>query len=76
VAYVRLHGRNARQWHAHTEAWQRYDYDYSDAELREWVPRIQAMAAQAEQTLVIFNNTPKAQGVDDARALRALLEAE
>jgi uncharacterized protein YecE (DUF72 family) len=76
VGYVRFHGRNARQWHAHTAPWQRYDYDYSEAELREWAPRIRAMAAEAEDTLVIFNNTPRARGVEDARALRALLNRD
>jgi uncharacterized protein YecE (DUF72 family) len=74
VAYVRFHGRNAAQWHAHTAAWQRYDYDYADAELRAWLPRLSALAAQAEQTFVIFNNTPRAQAVADAQALRVLLE--
>lgn len=74
VAYVRFHGRNAAQWHAHTEAWQRYDYDYSDAELRAWLPRLRALADQAGEVYGIFNNTPRAQAVGDAQALRAMLE--
>jgi uncharacterized protein YecE (DUF72 family) len=74
AAYVRFHGRNAAQWHAHTAAWQRYDYDYSDVELREWLPRLRTLAAQAEETFIIFNNTPRAQAVADARDVRAMLE--
>src|SRR6185436_5978544 len=34
-AYVRFHGRNAEQWYgggAH-----RYDYDYAEGELRDWI---------------------------------------
>ena len=33
VAYVRFHGRNAQNWWKHEEAWQRYDYLYTEQEL-------------------------------------------
>lgn len=75
VAYVRLHGRNAPQWHQHEEAWQRYDYLYSDEELGEWLTRLRKLEAQAAQTLVYFNNTPRAQAIENARELRAMLSA-
>jgi len=73
VAYVRFHGRNAKQWYRHDEAWQRYDYRYSPEELREWLARLRQLDAQTQQTLVYFNNTPKGQGIEDARALQVLL---
>jgi uncharacterized protein YecE (DUF72 family) len=73
VSYVRFHGRNGAQWHRHTEAWQRYDYDYGDDELREWTAPIRALEAETTDTVVIFNNTPRAQAVANARGLTAML---
>jgi len=74
IAYVRFHGRNAQHWHHHDEAWQRYDYRYSAAELNDWLPRLRQLDAQAKQTLVYFNNTPRGQGIEDARALLRRLQ--
>jgi uncharacterized protein YecE (DUF72 family) len=74
LAYVRFHGRNAKQWYRHDAAWQRYDYRYKAEELREWLPRLRQLDAEAEQTLVYFNNNPRGQGIEDARALKKLLE--
>jgi uncharacterized protein YecE (DUF72 family) len=71
VAYVRFHGRNAAHWRS--AGWQRYDYLYSDAELAEWVPQIKALEAETAQVLVYFNNTPKGQGLENARRLGEML---
>ncbi len=71
VAYVRFHGRNAAHWR--TAGWQRYDYDYSDEELADWVAPLRQLDAEAEHTVAIFNNTPKGQGLGDAVALRTML---
>jgi uncharacterized protein YecE (DUF72 family) len=73
VSYIRFHGRNGAQWHRHSEAWQRYDYDYADEELREWTAPIRALAAKTRLTVVAFNNTPRAQAVADAKALRQMM---
>jgi len=73
VAYVRFHGRNARHWYQHTAAWQRYDYRYSAAELGEWLPRLRQLDQAAPLTLVYFNNNPRGQGIEDARALKAMI---
>lgn len=74
VAYVRFHGRNAQNWHHPPEAWQRYDYRYATAELEEWLPRLRQLDAQAQQTLVYFNNTPGGQGIEDAHSLRRFID--
>lgn len=76
VAYVRFHGRNYKKWWHHDEAWERYDYQYSDEELQEWVPRIQRMDEQAPLTLVYMNNHYKGQAVDSAHQIERLLEEE
>jgi len=56
-AYVRLHGRNTGTWFAHTAtSADRFDYLYSADELQEWVAPIKRLAAQADETFVMFNN--------------------
>ncbi len=75
VAYVRFHGRNAKQWWQHAESWQRYDYTYSQPELLEWVPKIQTLDSEAPLTLVYANNHSRGQAVDTARQLKMLLPA-
>ena len=74
VAYVRFHGRNYEKWWRHDEAWERYDYTYSDEELREWLPKIRQLDEQAPLTLVYMNNHWQGQAVGTARQLGMLLE--
>jgi uncharacterized protein YecE (DUF72 family) len=76
VAYVRFHGRNYEKWWRHDEAWERYDYSYSDEELMEWVPRISQLDAEAPLTLVYMNNHWQGQAVGTARQLRNLMEQD
>lgn len=73
VGYVRFHGRNAAKWWRHDEAWQRYDYAYSESELEPWVPRIQQLAEQAEVVFVFANNHWEGQAIDTARQLKLKL---
>ena len=73
VAYVRFHGRNARQWYQHEHGWQRYNYNYTRAELKEWVPRLRGLDDAAPLTLVYFNNAWQGQGLENARVLKELL---
>jgi uncharacterized protein YecE (DUF72 family) len=73
VAYVRFHGRNAAKWFEHHEAWERYDYTYARDELKEWVPRLEALEEQSELALVYFNNHYRGQAVQGARHLVAML---
>ncbi|HMQ16581.1 MAG TPA: DUF72 domain-containing protein [Phycisphaerae bacterium] len=74
-AYVRLHGRNAANWFAENrEPWERYDYLYDEAELREWVARLNELSTRAEWVYVFANNHYRGQGVANALELRALLE--
>ena len=76
VGYVRFHGRNARQWWDHEQAWQRYDYTYPEGELREWVPRLRQLDAEAPLTLVYANNHYRGQAADTIRKLQDLLAEE
>jgi uncharacterized protein YecE (DUF72 family) len=62
-AYVRLHGRNADTWHKRGGgASERFDYLYSDEELREWVEPLRELAEEAENAYVLFNNNNRSPG--------------
>ena len=62
-AYVRLHGRNADTWHKRGGgASERFDYLYSDDELREWVGQLRELAGEAENAYVLFNNNNRSPG--------------
>ena len=74
VAYVRFHGRNRAKWWEHEEAWERYDYSYSDEELREWVPKIRSLDDEAPLALVYMNNHWQGQAVNSARQLMSLMD--
>jgi uncharacterized protein YecE (DUF72 family) len=57
TGYVRFHGRNAQTWNKRTgSAAERFDYLYSEDELREWVPRLKELAAEAQTVYAMFNN--------------------
>ena len=73
IAYVRFHGRNCQKWWAHAEAWERYDYLYSEAELLEWVPRIRALAEATQKCYAFLNNHARGQAVTNAQMLIGLL---
>lgn len=72
---LRLHGRNAEGWWGPDQA-ARYDYSYTDAELRGWAAGIARAERKASSVLVAFNNHPRGNAVLDARRLKALLDAE
>jgi uncharacterized protein YecE (DUF72 family) len=73
TAYVRFHGRNAEKWWQHEHAWERYDYTYSEEELKSWIPRIRELEAAAPLTLVYANNHYRGQSVDTLNKLESLL---
>ena len=86
IAYVRFHGRNAATWNKRGgSAAERFDYLYSDDELREWVGPLAELAEEAEQAYAFFNNNATspdgrggrmAQAAANAKALQRLLQAE
>lgn len=75
VGYVRFHGRNYKKWWTHEEAWERYDYDYSEEELQEWVPKIQQMREEAKAVYLFANNHYQGKAVKTAQLLKKLLGA-
>jgi len=75
-SYVRFHGRNAAKWFQHEQSYERYAYHYSEAELKEWLPRLRAMEEATERVYVAFNNHYQGGAVVAARDLKALLESQ
>jgi uncharacterized protein YecE (DUF72 family) len=71
TGYVRLHGRNAEKWWS--GGGERYDYSYTDQQLREWVDRIDSMRQKAGKVFVFFNNCHQGQAVRDAKRFIELL---
>ncbi len=76
LGYVRFHGRNAKKWWKHSNPSERYDYLYSEAELREWIPKIQKIVDKTKKTYVFFNNCHSGQAAENARMLQAMLALE
>ncbi len=56
LAYVRLHGRNAQTWQGSRTVAERFDWQYSDDELGEWIGPVMDMAERAQEVAVVFNN--------------------
>ena len=63
--YVRWHGRNPKHW---------YDYEYSEDELREWLPKVEKIQASTEKLYLQFNNHPRGQAISNARMLKDLMD--
>ena len=75
TGYVRFHGRNAKTWY-NPELGDRYDWDYSEDELRTWLPRLMALVDRAEETYLFFNNCHAGQAIKSAALMRELLRQE
>ncbi len=74
LALVRMHGRNAARWaRSLGSARERFEYLYPDAELREWVPRVQALADRASEVHVVMNNCYSDYAVTNAARMMELL---
>ena len=57
TAYLRLHGRNAATWNVRgRSAAERFDYLYSEDELREWVEPLHELDTATGRVFAMFNN--------------------
>ena len=78
VAVFRLHGRHAEGWlkqlrGEEPEVREKYDYLYTEDELRGLLPEIEGVAEESEQVFVSFNNNNRDFPVQNALMLRRLL---
>ena len=73
VAYIRLHGRNYDQWFDSDSRNDRYNYLYTDPELRGWKTRVDAIAEKAQKTFVIANNHFEGKAAVNALQLKNMI---
>jgi uncharacterized protein YecE (DUF72 family) len=75
LAVVRFHGRNWRNWNVKgAPPSVRFQHNYSDEELKEWVPRILAMEEQVAEVHAIMNNNYSNWAPANAKRLEELIE--
>jgi uncharacterized protein YecE (DUF72 family) len=74
---IRFHGRRVETWEASgIPVVERFRYLYSEAEMREWVPRIREAAEEARELHILMNNCYANYGSTNARELAAMLAIE
>lgn len=70
-AYVRLHGRNTKDWWNGGDL--RYDYNYSETELEDWRNKVLKIKAKMKKVYVFFNNCHHGQASKNALEFMNLL---
>jgi uncharacterized protein YecE (DUF72 family) len=71
--YMRLHGRNAAQWWRHDKSEDRYNYLYSEDELREFTETAGAARELVKKTYLYTNNHFSAKSVANAAMIKRQL---
>jgi len=75
IGVIRFHGRNTGTWEKRgATVAERFNYLYSEAELREWVPKIQELASKTRQLHVLFNNCYQDKAVINARQVAFMID--
>ncbi|PYJ10668.1 MAG: hypothetical protein DMF06_05640 [Verrucomicrobia bacterium] len=73
LAYLRLHGRDARAYTTGKTVASRFNYDYSDGEIREIARRAGELAQEAKEVHVVFNNNARDYAPHAASRMRVAL---
>ncbi len=71
--YLRLHGRNTKQWWRHDKSEDRYNYLYSGEELREFTETVDAARQIVKKAYLYANNHFSAQSVANAAMIKQQL---
>jgi len=75
VGVIRFHGRNTATWEKRgISPAERFNYLYTEAELKEWVVRIKELASQTRQLHILFNNCYQNKAVVNARQIKLMLD--
>jgi uncharacterized protein YecE (DUF72 family) len=73
--YIRFNGRNAATWRARvSSAAERFNYLYSEDELKEWIEPIERLRSQSATTYLMFNNCYADYAPRNAQQMLSLLE--
>jgi uncharacterized protein YecE (DUF72 family) len=76
LGYVRLHGRNYKEWFNSDDRNDRYNYLYTSDELGGWKNKIESIAEKAQTTYVITNNHYEARAGANALELKSMLSGK
>ena len=75
IAIIRFHGRNAAIWEKKgTTVQERFNYLYSEDELKEWVPKVRELAGKTRQLHILFNNNYEYKAVRNAGQMKLILD--
>lgn len=77
AAYVRLHGRNYKNWfkqNAGRDA--RYNYLYSSEELDDWIARIKELGRKSDSVYIVTNNHYQGQALTNALQIKNKLSGD
>lgn len=72
--YLRLHGRNAKQWWDHAESEDRYNYFYTDEQLEPIAEKVRDIRAMVKKAYLFLNNHFSAQSIANATTLKSMLD--
>jgi uncharacterized protein YecE (DUF72 family) len=73
LAYLRLHGRDARAYTTGKTVASRFNYDYSGGEIDEIAQRARKLAQEAKEVHVVFNNNARDYAPHAAARMRVAL---
>jgi uncharacterized protein YecE (DUF72 family) len=77
TAVVRFHGRNRAAWaKPNVSVAEKYDWLYSEDELREWVPGLRRLADESQSVHVLMNNCREDKAIVNALQLSMMLSAD
>jgi uncharacterized protein YecE (DUF72 family) len=74
LAVVRMHGHSDK-WESR-DIHERFGYRYTETELQEWAPKVAALAGDAADTHVLFNNCYRNYAQVNAQRLAELLRSQ
>lgn len=75
TGYIRFHGRNDKSWW-NGEGSERYDFEYNEEELKEWLVNISSILKKTFKSYIFFNNHPTGKAVKNAQQMMELLKAK
>ena len=73
LAYMRMHGRNTEGYLKGKSVAERFDWDYTEDELKEIGQRVEGFAEQAGEVHALFNNNRGADAPSAAQRFRILM---
>jgi uncharacterized protein YecE (DUF72 family) len=76
VGYVRLHGRNYKEWFQSDNRNDRYNYLYKPSELEGWKYKIDNISRHSDKTFAITNNHYQGQAAVNALELKNMLSGK